>query len=92
MMEDVFDMMFLFFWLGCSEFEGKYAIDDDGDGFSEFDGDCNDQDSRIHPEMEEICDGDDNNCNDEIDEGAVDGIMWYPDDDGDGFRLRRRAP
>ena len=41
--------VFFYFLFACAEFEGKYAIDDDGDGFSEFDGDCNDQDSRVNP-------------------------------------------
>ena len=76
---------FFLLFLSCAEFEGKYAIDDDGDGFSEFDGDCNDQDSRVNPRESEICDSVDNNCNDEVDEGAVDGIWWYPDEDEDGF-------
>ena len=80
-------MMLLFFSLlfSCVEFEGKYAIDDDGDGYTDFEGDCNDQDSRVNPSESEICDSVDNNCNGEVDEGAVDGIWWYPDDDGDGF-------
>ena len=47
-------------------------LDDDGDGFSEFDGDCNDQDSRVNPEESEICDSIDNNCNNEIDEQGGD--------------------
>jgi hypothetical protein len=37
--------------------------DDDGDGFAEFAGDCNDRDPNIHPAANEICgDGIDQDC------------------------------
>jgi hypothetical protein len=53
--------------------------DDDGDGFSENQDDCNDADPNIHPDAVEICDNEtDDNCN-----GAVDASE--PDADGDGF-------
>jgi ASPIC and UnbV/FG-GAP-like repeat/Putative metal-binding motif/PKD domain len=53
------------------------AIDDDQDGFTENQGDCNDIDSAINPNATELCDGIDNNCNGQIDEGF--------DQDGDGY-------
>ena len=54
-------------------------VDDDGDGFSELQGDCNDADPGVHPGADEVCDdGVDNNCN-----GSTDGSE--PDGDGDGF-------
>jgi hypothetical protein len=59
------------------------AVDDDGDGFSEDDGDCDDSNSALHPAAEEICDGIDNNCDGEIDEGVTD--TFYADTDDDGF-------
>jgi len=43
--------------------------DNDGDGFSEEDGDCNDEDSNIHPAMPEYENGMDDNCDGVIDEG-----------------------
>jgi hypothetical protein len=46
-------------------------IDNDGDGFSENDGDCNDADREICPDAVEVCDGVDNNCNGIRDEGLL---------------------
>lgn len=46
------------------------SIDADGDGFpSEVD--CNDFDASINPAALESCDGIDNNCNTEVDEGSL---------------------
>lgn len=47
-------------------------------------GDCNDRDRNIHPGASEICDGKDNDCNGEIDEGLSTSI-YYRDADGDGY-------
>jgi hypothetical protein len=49
--------------------------DDDGDGFSEAQGDCDDTRAHVHPDAQEIVDGIDNNC-----DGLVDDDL-----DGDGF-------
>ncbi len=49
-------------------------------------GDCDDANAAAYPGAEETCDGADNNCDGQVDEvGAVDGTIWYPDVDGDGF-------
>jgi len=54
------------------------VTDDDGDGFSEDDGDCNDSNPNISPAADEICaNGVDDNCN-----GFTDNAE--PDKDGDG--------
>ncbi|MDZ7832974.1 MAG: LamG-like jellyroll fold domain-containing protein [Desulfobacterales bacterium] len=45
-------------------------FDDDGDGYTESEGDCNDNDRYINPGAIELCDGKDNNCNGVIDEGC----------------------
>jgi len=45
-------------------------------------GDCDDSDPLSFPEAEEVCDGEDNDCDGEIDEDG--GTVWYADLDGDG--------
>ena len=49
--------------------EGVYDIDQDG--FSDIQGDCDDNNGWANPDMEEMCDGFDNDCNGEIDEIAL---------------------
>lgn len=44
-------------------------FDDDGDGFTSSDGDCNESNPLINPDTPETCDNVDNNCNSLIDEG-----------------------
>lgn len=46
-------------------------------------GDCNDGDSNIKPGATEVCDGIDNNCNSQTDEGVS--TTYYQDSDSDGF-------
>lgn len=50
--------------------------------------DCDDSDSRVHPNEGEQCDGKDNDCDGEIDEDVPEALVprWYPDADGDGAR------
>ncbi|MGC6508788.1 MAG: MopE-related protein [Myxococcota bacterium] len=57
-------------------------IDQDGDGYS-ADEDCDDQSAAINPDAFELCDGLDNNCDFQIDEGVT--TTFYFDGDGDGF-------
>ena len=60
-------------------------IDNDGDGYSMDEGDCSDADATVYPGATEYCDGVDNNCNGAIDEGAIDALTWYRDDDDDSY-------
>jgi hypothetical protein len=76
-----------------------YYQDDDGDsygnasvsqqactkpqGYVTDNTDCNDNNAVINPGASEICDGIDNNCNGQIDEGVK--TSWYRDADGDGY-------
>lgn len=81
------------------ELQYEWYLDADGDGFGDpatqvndcnpgenyvgNAGDCDDNNPERSPTSIEICDGLDNDCNDEIDDGI--GSIWYFDDDGDGF-------
>jgi hypothetical protein len=57
--------------------DASLGPDDDGDGYTVAQGDCNDHDATIHPGAPDPCDGVDNNCNGMIDENY--------DMDHDGF-------
>ncbi|GJM36204.1 MAG: hypothetical protein DHS20C18_52050 [Saprospiraceae bacterium] len=54
------------------------------DGFVADNTDCNDNNALINPGAAEACDGVDNNCNNQIDEG-VSINTYYADTDGDGY-------
>ena len=79
-----------------------WYLDGDGDGFGvdagaviacaapplhvATGGDCNDLDPGISPTADETCNGQDDNCNDDVDGAdALDPAAWYGDGDGDGF-------
>ncbi len=64
---------------GWPSLAGTNEADDDGDGLTECQGDCNDASAAIRPGAPEICDGLDNNCNGSSDEGA--------DGDSDGVSI-----
>jgi hypothetical protein len=58
------------------------TVDADADGYDASE-DCDDANSVVNPGAEEICDGVDNNCDGEVDEGVT--TTFYADLDGDGF-------
>lgn len=57
--------------------------DYDDDEWTTDQGDCDDYNSQVYPGAKEVCDGVDNNCNGQLDEGYT--SVWYTDSDGDGF-------
>jgi len=67
--------------LACRD-NGLHVQDADKDGHTALT-DCNDQDASIHPNAEEVCDGIDNNCDMQVDEGVS--MTLYADIDGDTF-------
>jgi hypothetical protein len=75
----------------------QWFVDSDGDGFgqeigawacaapldqSSLDGDCSDLDATVYPAAPELCDGLDNDCDNNTDESLP---QWWPDSDGDGW-------
>jgi len=86
------------------DLEALWYADDDGDGFGDpaserygcepaagctaDSGDCDDANSAIHPDAQEICDTLDNDCDgmiDDADDSVIGGATWYLDADGDGY-------
>ena len=65
-----------------SNLDDPTLTDEDGDGYT-ADVDCDDNDVSVNPGATEICDGNDNNCDGEIDEGVTQ--TFYQDSDSDGF-------
>ena len=77
----------------------EYFQDNDGDGFgttsmgefcisppfsSEVSGDCDDTDDSIYPDATEVCNGQDEDCDGEVDE-ELEQFTFYADTDGDGW-------
>ncbi len=55
-------------------------------GYSPVNTDCDDNNVAVNPGLNESCNGIDDNCNGQIDEGqATNGTPYYFDNDGDGF-------
>ena len=77
-----------------------WDADNDGFGLAEYsiqactqpeeyaleNGDCDDNDNDIHPDADELCDGIDNNCDEETDgSDSTDIMTYYSDSDEDGY-------
>ncbi|MFT4977298.1 MAG: hypothetical protein ACI8S6_003203 [Myxococcota bacterium] len=60
----------------------RVVIDADGDVWSAEE-DCDDSNASVHPSAVEVCNGIDDDCDGEVDEGT--GTIGYTDDDGDGY-------
>ena len=55
----------------------------DRDGYTPAEGDCDDDDPEVNPGAIEVCNGLNDDCDEEIDEGL--GFLAYRDADADGF-------
>lgn len=53
-------------------------------GFSTQDGDCNDNNELVYPGRTEACNGRDDDCDSQVDEG-LSNVTTYKDADGDGY-------
>jgi len=67
---------------------GESAEDNDGDGFSPVQGDCDDDNDQVYPGAEEVCDGFDNDCDgnrlpDEVDDDDDGWLVCAGDGDDD---------
>ena len=78
-----------------------FFLDADGDGYGDpaattsacelpgdqaiLAGDCNDSDATVHPEADETCNDLDDDCDDSVDEDAIDAEPFYRDRDEDGW-------
>jgi hypothetical protein len=58
--------------------------DNDGDRFTPAEGDCDDDDEDVYPGADETCNGIDDDCDDDIDEGLAT-ETYYEDWDEDGY-------
>lgn len=63
---------------------GQSLCQNPGSGFVTVGGDCNDNNSQINPNATEICDGIDNDCDGNVDDGLT-FVTYYTDSDNDGF-------
>jgi hypothetical protein len=62
---------------------GQSLCADPGPGFATQAGDCDDNNDDINPGEIEVCDGIDNDCDGQADEGVK--TQYFADTDGDGF-------
>jgi hypothetical protein len=66
------------------------VLDCDPEGVAPRSGDCDDDDPAIFPGAEELCNEDDDDCDEQVDEGWTI-PTWYLDGDGDGYGLADEA-
>ena len=76
----------------CNDADARLTpFDEDDDGVSTCDGDCDDTNSSVYPGAPELCDGIDNNCDgdteDELGDMDFDQIINCEDPDADGDQI-----
>ena len=62
----------------------QVVCDEDHAGWAHGGDDCDDDNPARNPSQPELCNDQDDDCDDEIDESALDATTWYMDADGDG--------
>ena len=73
----------LLFATGCGDdLDPPATTDADADGFDE-DVDCDDSDAAVYPGADEACNGQDDDCDGDVDEAVI--ATWYADTDADGY-------
>jgi hypothetical protein len=55
------------------------------EGYARSSDDCDDDDTGVYPDADELCDGTDNDCDAATDEDAIDQRTYYFDNDQDGY-------
>ncbi len=77
-------------WFVDSDGDGHGSADeqvracDMPEGYAASDDDCDDHHSARFPRNPEVCDNTDNDCDETVDEEAIDATVWFYDGDGDG--------
>ena len=78
-------------WYGDQDGDGYGVAEDEvveceaPSGYVELDGDCDDAAATVHPDADEVCNGLDDDCDEQVDVDALDAATWYEDGDGDGY-------
>jgi hypothetical protein len=70
--------------VGSRDEDGDGAISDNCCNGDKCGDDCNDENVAVRPFQPEFCDEIDNNCDGKKDNDTS-AVLWYPDEDGDGF-------
>jgi len=68
---------------GYGDDDSSVQACDAPEGFAAKGGDCDDEEAAAFPGNEEVCDGIDNDCDQQTDEDVL--LPWYLDADGDGW-------
>jgi len=70
---------------GFGDVSGVVVAGDRPCGYQSIAGDCDDSDASVHPDAEEVCNDVDDDCDGQVDNGALDALPWWSDGDSDGY-------
>ncbi len=79
-LEDTGDGAGLDTGVDTGEYVDAEEWDNDSDGYTELEGDCDDDDPSIRPGASDVCDDIDNDCDDSVDEDAAGEDPYEPND------------